>query len=155
MTLKPLPPFNLPIAGQAPATELWQSFFASVDQQVRSAPTFPGPEQTVNNAAGVTLTATQLLAGLLLRTGPAGAFSDTTPTATQIVAEISKADIGSNRMVLIRNGGGGLMTLLAGTSVTLQGTTTIASGNARFYLITVTAKATPAVNMRGLMTGAM
>jgi hypothetical protein len=157
MTRAPLPIAGYPIAGSDQPTIPWQQYFTGLDQIVSAAPTFPGPEVTLNNAAGQTLTAAQFLAGLLLRTGPAGAFSDTTPTAAQIVALIQKADINSNRMVLIRNGGGGVMTLLAGSGVTLQGTTTIAAGNARFYLVTVTAKTAgaEAVKMRGLITGAM
>jgi hypothetical protein len=155
--LKPLPLAGFPIAGQYPPTIAWQQYFTSLDQAVQSAPTFPTPEITLNAATGQTLTADQLLAGILLRTGPAGAFSDTTPTAAQILAAIPKGDINSNRMVLIRNGGGGLMTLLAGTGVTLRGTTTIAAGNGRFYLVSITAKAvgSEAVNLRGLITGAM
>lgn len=157
MVLKPLPPPSLPIAGAAPPSQLWADWFNSLDQIARSNPAFPTPEVTLNNATGQTLTAPQLLAGLLLRTGPVGAFSDTTPAASAIVAAIMRADIGSNRRIIIRNGGGGLMTMLAGASVTLAGTTTIASGNAREYLVTVTAK-TPgaeAVRVRGLITGVM
>lgn len=157
MMLLPFPPFTMPIAALQPATDIWLRYFASLDQAVRSAPAFQFPEASLNDAAGQTLTVPQFLAAVLLRSGPVGAFSDTTPTAEQIVAAIPKADIGSNRLTLIRNGGGGTMTLLAGSGVTLQGTTTIAAGNARFYLLTVTAKTAgaEAVNVRGLLTGAM
>jgi hypothetical protein len=155
--LLPLPPFSMPFVGNLPANEIWKRYLASLDQTVRSDSAFPTPEVTLNNAVGQTLTTAQLLAGILLRTGPAGAFSDTTPTAALIVGAIPQADINSNRMILVRNGGGGLMTLVAGAGVTLQGTTTIASGNARFYLVTVAAKTAglEAVNIRGLLTGAM
>ena len=155
--IKPLPLAGFPIAGQFLPTIAWQQYFTSLDQAVQSAPSFPAPEVSLNAATGQTLTADQLLAGVFLRTGPAGAFSDTTPTAAQILAAIPKGGINSNRMVLVRNGGGGLMTLLAGSGVTLHGTTTIAAGNARFYLVTVTGKAvgSEAVNLRGLITGAM
>lgn len=157
MPRSPLPTVGFPIVGQFAPTLPWQQYFVGLDQIVSSAPSFPGPELSLNAATGQTLSGPQLLAGLLLRTGPAGAFSDTTPSAAQIIAEIPKADINSNRMVLIRNGGGGLMTLIAGDGVTLQGTTTIAAGNARLYLLTVAAKAvgSEAVRIRGLITGAM
>lgn len=156
-TLKPLPPSILPIAGTSQLTAVWENYFTAVDKELRQASTFPTPEAALNNAAGQTLTAAQFLAGILLRTGPAGAFSDTTPTAVQIIAAIVQADINTNRLVMLSNGGGGLMTLLAGSGVTLQGNTTIAAGYARFYLVTVTAKAagSEAVNIRGLMTGTM
>lgn len=157
MAVKPLPPFNVPIAGAASPSEPWLGFFSSVEQNLRSAPAFPLAPTSLNNAAGVTLTAAQFLSSVLLRTGPAGVFSDTMPTAKDIIAAIQKAEIGSNRLVLISNGGGGTMTMLAGTGVTLQGNTTIAAGNGRFYLIRVTAivPAAEAVSVRGLLTGAM
>lgn len=157
MAIKPIPPINVPIAGQATLTEPWSAFLSSLEQFGRSSPAFPTAEVALANAAGVTLTAAQFLASVLLRTGPAGVFSDTTPTAAAIVAAIPKAEIGSNRLILISNGGGGTMTLLAGSGVTLQGNTTIAAGSGRFYLITATAIAEgmEAVKVRGLITAAM
>lgn len=157
MPLQPLPPTQWPIAGPQPPTDEYAQYFASADQLLRSAPGFAGGVATDANGAGHTLTVASLLAGVLLRSGPAGAFSDTTPTAADIVASIPKAIINTSRLIFIANAGGGLMTLLAGAGVTLQGTTTIAANFGRWYLLTVTS-ITPgaaAVTLRGLMTGAM
>lgn len=108
--------------------------------------------QTLNNAAGVTLTASQLMAGILLRTGPAGAFGDTMPTAAQIIAGmLSQANyqgsgastplginVGSSFRLLYHNGGGGLATPVVNTGVTFVGTTTVASTSWKEYLVRVT-----------------
>lgn len=156
MPLKPLPEPGLAIAGTTPPAQGYAEYFAALDQLLRSAPAFPGPDASDSNAAGHAISVANFLAGVLLRSGPAGAFSDTTPTAAEIVSNIPKAVIGSNRLIGIANSGGGLMTLLAGTGVTLAGTTTVASGNTRFYLVKATA-VTPgaeAVSVRGLFTAA-
>lgn len=153
-----LPPMAVPMTpGGVPLTDAWVGYFQALDQYLRAGEFFPSTDAADNNAAGHTLTVANFLAGILLRTGPVGAFSDATPTAADIVAAISRAAINSNRVILIRNGGGGLMTLTAGTGLTLAGTTTIASGSARFYSLRVTAiaKGAEAVTLRGLITGTM
>ena len=105
----------------------------------------------VSNAAGVTLTAAQMLGGCLDRSG-AVTVSDTTPTAAQLVAALAGAAVGDAKLLKLRNRNTGTLTLLAGAGITLEGTTTIPTVNTRNYAIRVT-NATPgaeAVTISGI-----
>lgn len=90
-------------------------------------------------AAGITYTASQFVDSVLLsRSGPAGPFSDTTPTAAQIVAAIPGCEVGTGYSFYIRNTTAQTLTLVAGTGVTLAGTTTVAGTKTRFYIVRAT-----------------
>jgi hypothetical protein len=89
------------------------------------------------NAAGQTLTAAQLLAGYLDRSGAAG-VSDATPTAAALVALFAGCAVGDVVTLRIRNRNTGTLTLTAGVGVTLEGTTTIPTVNTREYAIRFT-----------------
>jgi hypothetical protein len=112
-------------------------------------------DSAVNNAAGQTYTAAQFLGGVISRSG-ATTVSDTTPTAAAIVAAIPGCEVGSATYLDIINTNSGLLTILAGSGVTLSGTTTIATVNTRRYAIIVTnaTLSSEAVTMRGLSAGA-
>lgn len=155
--LKPLPPRQFPIAGSAAPAQEYYEYFAALDQQLRAAPDIAGTYALDLSAVGHTLAVTDLLAGVLLRNGPAGAFADTTPSATLIVSAIPMALINTSRLITIANYAGGLMTINAGTGVTLAGNTTIGAGVGRVYLLTVTGVTPGAetVSLLGLMTGAL
>jgi hypothetical protein len=77
---------------------------------------------TVTNGAGTTLTAANLIAGRLVRSGPGAAFTDTTDTAAAIVQAL-----GGNGMPLaglrvsIINSSGFAMTIAGGTNVFVSG----------------------------------
>lgn len=75
---------------------------------------------TVNNAAGTTITAGNMLGILETRTG-AAAVTDTTDTAANIIAAIPGVTIGSQALWEIQNQNTGLLTLAGGTSVTMAG----------------------------------
>lgn len=109
----------------------------------------------INNAAGVTLTAAQLLGGYITRSG-AVAVSDTTPTAAQIVAAIPGCEVGTSREIKIVSANSGLLTIAAGSGVTLAGTTTVAATFTRTYLVRVTnaTAASEAVTILGVSTAA-
>lgn len=109
---------------------------------------------SVANAAGQTWTADAVIGGTILRSG-AAAVSDTTPTAAAIVAAIPNATVGTVRPLVVRNNNSGTLTILAGTGVTLEGTTTIATVNSREYAVRVTAVDTPAVTISGIRTSAV
>jgi hypothetical protein len=79
---------------------------------------------TVNNAAGTTITAGNMVGVLETRTG-AAAVSDTTDTAANIIGAIPFATIGSQALWEIQNQNTGLLTLVGGTSVTLAGQTVV------------------------------
>lgn len=111
---------------------------------------------TLSNASGQTLTAAQMLQGILARSGAAG-VSDTTPTAAALVAAVPGVSVGDVVTLLIRNANSGTLTILAGNGVTLEGTTTIATNFAREYAIRFTAVASgsEAVTLSGLRTAAV
>lgn len=88
---------------------------------------------------------------ILVRSGGA-ALTDTTDTATNIIAAIPQAVQGQKGLLVVANLNSGTLTLGAGTGVTLAGTTTIATAGLRFYSVNVTNVATPAVTITGLFT---
>lgn len=89
--------------------------------------------QTVNNAAGVTLTAANVSNQVLLRTGAAG-VTDTFPTASAIVGAITQAQAGSFRDLLIVNENSGTLLISPGAGVTFSGN--LSTGN--FSMPTIT-----------------
>lgn len=99
------------------------------------------------------ITAAMLLSGLLMRTGPTGAYADTTATATEILAAMGKPAVGDSFEFTHVNGVAFACTLTAGAGVTLAGTTAVAASTIRRYRITVTNIVTPAVLITGI--GAM
>lgn len=120
--------------------------------RVAALQSFRPTKQAVANAAGVTLTAANLLGGKILRSG-AAAVSDTTPTAAQIIAALPFPAVGDCFDFEIRNSNSGTLTLVAGTGVTLEGTTTIATVFNRRYLAEVTSLT--AVTIHGMSTAAV
>ena len=90
---------------------------------------------TVGNG---TLTAAGIVGGIITRTGPTGAYSDTTATAAQIVAAIPGAFVGQSFPVTIKNGTAYAQTLVAGTGVTPPATVVVPPNSAGTYLVTLT-----------------
>jgi hypothetical protein len=93
-------------------------------------------------AASQTLTAAQLINGLLRVTGAFGGAGTTwtTPTAAQIVAAIPNAQVGSSFDFFLANTSGQTQTMAAGTGVTVVGTSLLAITTAHngFWKFTVT-----------------
>lgn len=111
---------------------------------------------TLANAAGQTLTTGQMLGGLLLRSGAAG-VSDTTPLASALVAALTNAAVGDIVDLIIRNNNTGTLTIVAGTGVTLEGTTTIPTVNTRRYALEFTnvTAGSEAVTLHGVHVSAL
>lgn len=109
---------------------------------------------TINSATGVTLTVAQMFGGYVSRVGNLIGLTDTTPTATQIIASIPGAEPNSSYEFSIINGGSATVTIGAGTGVTLAGNTTVVSANTRRYAVVVTnvAPGSEAVTLLGLST---
>lgn len=108
--------------------------------------------KSVSNAAGVTLTAAQMVNTVITRAG-AAAVSDTTATAALIVAAIRNCQVGASFDMTIINTNSDTLTIVAGSGVTLAGVTTVAADKARRYRGVVTAVGTPAVTLQGVMVG--
>lgn len=105
---------------------------------------------TVDTDGGtIALTAAQFINGILHITG--GTTSTvTTPTAAQIVAALTNAQIGSAFEFVIINGGSGTADLQAGASVSFTNQTDPTTGKTQLYKGIVTAVTTPAVRLVGL-----
>jgi alpha-tubulin suppressor-like RCC1 family protein len=115
-----------------------------------------GAPSAITTAANVTLTAAQVISGTILRSGNSAAITDTTPTAALIVAAV-QSTVANQRFKLIiqnNNTGTGVITLAAGTGVTLSGVTTVAVGFTREYLVLVTnaTSGSEAVTIYGIQT---
>lgn len=106
----------------------------------------------VTATAGTTLTAAQITSGLISRSGPTAAFTDTTDTATNIIAAINNMAAGDGFDLSIQNTTAYALTLAAGTGVTLAGTTTVGATSTRRYRVTMTGAG--AVTLTGVMQGA-
>lgn len=108
-----------------------------------AAPVFGNFTQTLipNTPVARTYTGNELVGGIIRRFTPGAAFTDCTPTATDIVNAIPGAKANQSFITLIANLGSGLMTLGAGTGVTIAGTATIGSAQMRLFLGQVTGSA--------------
>lgn len=103
-------------------------------------------------AIGTNYTAADFLGGIINRSGPSAAFSDTTPTAAAIIAAIGQCVPGTSFDLEIINSSTRALTMLAGAGVTLALITGIAASQNRSYLVTVTNVAIPAVTLTGIRT---
>ena len=99
-----------------------------------------GPDKvtTITTVGNGVLTAAGILGGVIVRTGPTGAFSDTTASAAAIIAAIPGAFVGLSFYVTIKNGTAFAQTLVAGVGVTLPTTVVIPANSAGQYLVTLT-----------------
>lgn len=116
-----------------------------------------GAITTVGNA---TILAASIATGIIYRTGPTGAYTDTTDTATNILAALAgnspAADVapGVSFRLLFVNTVAQAMTLAAGVGVTLgTGVTTIAASLWREYLVTIL-NSSPAITLQANTTSA-
>lgn len=108
-----------------------------------------------SRAAGAfTLTAAQLINGVINQSGTPGAFNMATPTAAAIVAALKAAQANSMFEFTLINGGNGTVTVVAGTGVTLAGTTAVPTLKTQMYrgIVTSAASGAEAVTLVGLLT---
>lgn len=108
---------------------------------------------TITTAGAVTLTAAHLVDNGLLLCDPNGASrSYTTPTATLILASIRNAKVGTSFQLIIVNTADAaeVITLLAGTGVTVSLDATVGQNETGVFQCVVTNVSTPAVAVYGL-----
>lgn len=127
------------------------------------AGTYPAPSvlalkiaTTVTAGAGTTLSAAALAGGIVLRSGPASAFADTTDTAANLVGALAASlrVVGQSFEVMIANTTGSAMTLAPGSGISFAGNLSagdfaIGAGTTRTLRAIVTATGTPAVAFYG------
>lgn len=104
---------------------------------------------TSTTATSGTLTAAQMVNGLLVQTAAASAVGLTTATAALLVAAMYNVQIGSIFIFRVINQGANAITFTGGTNVTISGpgTNTVGATAARQYIGYVTAVTTPAVTL--------
>lgn len=107
----------------------------------------------ISNTAGMTIPAADMVNGYLERQAASAAFSDTTDTATNIIAQIANAAVDVTFIFRILNQTGYTMTLAGGTGVTINGTATIASGAWRDMLGQVLNVSSPSVSFTNVGGG--
>lgn len=97
---------------------------------------------TVSNAAGVTLSAANLISGVYYRVGAAAAFTDTTPTAANVLAGAMGNGVEPNlaRVITVINGTTHTMSLALGAGITTGGAApfTILGGTNMQFVLRVT-----------------
>lgn len=99
------------------------------------APLANTPITTVGNGV---LTGAAIAGGIITRTGPVGAYTDTTDTAANIVAAIPGATVGMAFPLTIKNGAAFAETLAAGAGVTMSASPIIPANSVGTYLVTLT-----------------
>ena len=107
------------------------------------AKTLAGAKYTANATVGAQTAAAGDLTGALNVTANYSALGGgnlTTRTAAQMIADAGLV-IGQSYEMAILNPGAGTITLLGGTGVTVNGTATIATATARWFVVTVTGAA--------------
>ena len=160
-------------AGSAKLTSLQSGiFFEVVLREAQNTPFDPanvvvtsltasGPVRgaLVNTAAatvgGAILTAASLVGGVITRTGSTAPFTDTTESATALIAAIPSAQVGTAFDLTIVNTVAFAQSLAPGAGVTLAGTTTLAASSTRRFIGTVTSLTTPAVTITGISAGTL
>jgi hypothetical protein len=107
---------------------------------------------SVTTATGTTLTAANLLKGVINRTGTSAAFTDTTDTAANIYAAVGQTGFGF--YVIIKNGTPYTQTLAGGTGVTFSSSTVVPPNSYAYFLVTVTSSTASVFNhvFTGLLT---
>ena len=98
----------------------------------------PIANTNITTVGAGTLTAAAIVGGLITRTGPTGAYTDTTATAAQIVAAIPGAFVGPSFEIAIKNSTAFAQTLAAGAGVTLPTSVVIGPQSLGYYLVTLT-----------------
>lgn len=111
------------------------------------------PITTVGNG---TLTAAAMLGGIITRTGPVAAYTDTTATAAQIIAAIGSFNLNATFVMTIKNATAFVQTLSAGSNVTLPVTVLIGPFQEGEYYGTVGGtSAAPTVALAHVLTTAI
>lgn len=116
----------------------------------------PVKNTAITTAGNGTLTAAAIVGGYITRTGPTGAYSDATDTATNIVNALAAYVANESFVVSIKNATAFAQTITAGTGVTLPSAVIVSPQSVATYLVTVTAPTTVTwVHMRTTLIDAI
>ena len=110
----------------------------------------------ITTAGAGTLTAAALVGGLITRTGPSAAYTDTTDTAANIVAALPEFVSGATFFIRIKNSTPYLETLAAGSGVTLPATAIVGPWQeANYYGVLGGTSGSPTVTLVHISTNAI
>ena len=113
-----------------------------------ASPAFGNWNKTIISAAlsAATYNGPNMVGGIIMRFSNGAATTDSTDTATNIIAAIPGAKVNQTFPLIIANLGSGALTLGSNTGVQLQGTAVIGSATARLFLGQVTGSASVTVS---------
>jgi len=114
-----------------------------------------GTPVSITTVGNGILTGAAIAKGLVYRTGPVGAYSDTTGTATEIIAALGGYEEATEHYSTefeVVNGVTHACTIVAGIGVTLTGITAITASRIREYRLVVTSPSTVTIYGVGEMT---
>jgi hypothetical protein len=97
----------------------------------------PVSNTSITTVGNGTLTAAALVSGIITRTGPTAAYTDTTDTAVNIVAGLTAYVANESSFVQIKNATAYVQTIAAGSGVTLSGIVAIPAYSVGIYLMTI------------------
>ena len=107
---------------------------------------------TIETAAIVTMTPTQLLGNLILRDPAGGARADKVPTATDMITAINGCTVGDSFIITIRNTAdqAETITVTTNTGATMSGTMTIVQNTTKRFQLVITGVSSPAYTLYSL-----
>ncbi len=97
---------------------------------------------SLSTAGAGSITAAMIAGGMLVRTGPTTAFTDTPVAVAGVIAAIPNAFIGQSFTFTYQNSSAHDATLANVTGITFSGITVVPAGNTVVYLVTYTAAST-------------
>lgn len=132
---------TLQVLGQnptgVPAAQTFQTTTAAI-AALAAVGVFPQVVNTAISTVGAgTLTAAGIVGGLITRTGPVAAYTDTTDTAVAIVAALTAYVAAESFFVYIKNATNFVQTLAAGAGVTLTANQVIPPQSVGQFLVTI------------------
>lgn len=146
VTIRNTPPLSADVAPSAGSLVVWDAFAQpGAGNANASADTFIS---TVGNGA---LSAAAIAGGIIVRTGPTAAFTDTTDTAANIIAQfIPGAVVGKSLQLCYLNNSSFAATLAGGSGVTIYLVGgTVPATTTRRLIVLVTDISSPAVTIIG------
>jgi hypothetical protein len=100
---------------------------------------------TKTSAAGYTISAAELIGGMISDTTSTGAIAATLPLVTDVVAAIPSYVVGTSFYFIYRNPGTQTVTITTNTGWTIVGTATIATLNAKLFVVRITSATTATI----------
>lgn len=133
---------TLQVLGQnptgVPAATTFQTTTAAIAALADATQNPPVINTAISTVGAGTLTAAGIVGGIITRTGPVAAYTDTVDTAVNIVAALTAYVANESFPLHIRNNTAFVQTIATAAGVTLTGNVLIPPYSDGFYLVTIT-----------------